>query len=101
MGIEKFYRRIMKKQLLFPFIPLFLMAFLLTGCEESKSVAKEKNQVEKSVTKEKALSIETMTEIEEAEKIDDKKKSVTTRDAPAPDNQKFEGSQTLKRYTGN
>ncbi len=90
----------MKKQLLFPLIPLLTMAFLVTGCEKTKSVAKEKNPVEKSMTEEKAPSTETMTETVEVEIIDDKEKSLTTKDTPVTENQKFEGSQTLKRYLG-
>ena len=94
----------MKKQLLIPILPLLVMVFLLAGCEKPKSVAKEKNQVEKSMTEEQAPLPETMTEkkepqiIKEAEIIADKEKSVTTGNAPATDNQNFEGSQTLKRF---
>ncbi|MCH8313987.1 MAG: hypothetical protein IID17_13495 [Nitrospinae bacterium] len=88
----------MKKQLSFPFLLLFTMAFLWTGCEKTKTVAKEKNQIEKSVTEEEVPFKEAMPETEEAEIIEDKEKSVTTKNTPATDNQKFEGSQTLKRY---
>ena len=88
----------MKKQLLIPILPLWVMVLLLAGCEKPKSVAKEKSQFEKSVAEEKAPLPETMTEKEEPEIIEKKEKSVTTGDTPATDNQKFEGSQTLKRY---
>lgn len=88
----------MKKQLLIPLLPLLVMVLLLAGCEKPKSVAKEKNRFKKSVSEEKAPLPETPAEKEEPEIIENKEKSVTTGDTPATDNQKFEGSQTLKRY---
>lgn len=94
----------MKKQILIPTLPVLVLVFLLAGCEKPKSLAKEKNQVEKSMTEEPAPLPKTMTEkeepqiIKEEEIITDKEKSVTTGNAPATDNQKFEGSQTLNRY---
>jgi len=82
-----------KKQLSFPFLLLFTMAFLLTGCEKTKSVAKEKASPPEIIK-----TMAEIEEIEETEIIEDKEKSVTTKNTPATDNQKFEGSQTLKRY---
>jgi len=79
-----------KKQLSFPFLLLFTMAFLLTGCEKTKSVAKEKASPPEI--------IKTMAETEETEIIEYIEKRVTTKNTPATDNQKIEGSQTLKRY---
>jgi len=79
------------------------MAFGLTGCEKTKSVAKEKKQVEEPVAEEKAPSIESinsMAEMEEAEIMDGQEKSVTTINSLETTNQKIEGSQTLKRYMG-
>lgn len=94
----------MKKQLLIPILPLLALVFLLAGCEKPKSVVKEKNQVEKSMAEEKAQPLETMTDkreqeiIEEPEKIENKEQSIIIGNTPAIDNQKFEGSQTLKRF---
>lgn len=72
------------------------MAFLLTGCEKTKSVAKEKASPPEIIKT--MAETEEIEEIEETEIIEDKEKSVTTKNTPATDNQKFEGSQTLKRY---
>lgn len=88
----------MKKQLLIPILSLLVTVFLLAGCEKPKSVAKDKNQVKISVAEEKSPLPETMTETEEPEIIEDKERSVTTGKTPATDNQKFEGSNTLKRF---
>jgi len=100
----------MKKHYLFPFIPLLIIAFLLTGCEKNKSVSKEKSPVENSATEEKTSSaetIQTMNEMEEIKEVEEQKKpetiggkekSVISLNTAATDNQKFEGSQTLNRF---
>ena len=88
----------MKKQLLISFLTLFTIAFLLSGCEKTKNAPEKKSQIEKPVPAEKTPSTETMTTTKEIEITGDEKKGVTSRESPTNDNQKFEGSQSLKRY---
>jgi len=88
----------MIKQFLISSLPLLTIAFLLTGCEKTKSAPEKKNQVEESVPEEKTPSTETMTEIKEVEITGNKKMSVTAGDPVKTDDQKFEGSRSLKRY---
>jgi len=88
----------MKKQLLLSFLPLFTIAFLLTGCEQTKSVPEKKIPIENSVPEEKTPSSQTMPAMKEVETTEDKKESVTSNEPLTTDKQKFEGSKSLKRY---
>jgi uncharacterized lipoprotein YajG len=87
----------MTKQLLISLLPLFTIAFLLTGCEKTQSTPEKKNQLEKAISNESTPSSETP-KMPAVEITGDKKERVTTGEALATENQKFEGSQSLKRY---
>jgi len=88
----------MAKQLLLSFLPLFTIAFLLTGCEKTRSAPEKKIQIKNSVPEEKTPSTQTMPAMKEVETTEDKKESVPSNEPLATDEQKFEGSKTLKRY---
>jgi hypothetical protein len=88
----------MAKQLLLSFLPLFTIAFLSTGCEQTRSVPEKKIPIENYVSEEKTPSTQTMPVMKEVETTDDKKESVTSNEPLTTDKQIFEGSKTLKRY---
>ncbi len=91
--------RQMKKNILIFFLPLLTLALLGTGCEKGKSAPKEKIPVEKSQPEAKTPPIATLTAPEEAEIVESEETSTVTEDIPATDNQQYEGSATLKRYS--
>ena len=87
----------MKKRFLFPLTPLFIVAFLLTGCEKKESSVTQKiTEQEKSEAAEIMTDTEIMIDAEDTKIVDDNETSVTSGDTP--DDTKFEGSQSLKRY---
>ena len=88
----------MAKQLLLSFLPLFTIAFLLAGCEKTRSAPEKKIQIENSVPEEKTPATQTMPALKEVETTGDKKESATSNEPLTTDEQKFEGSTTLKRY---
>jgi len=88
----------MKKQLLLSFLSLFTIAFLLTGCEKTRSAPEKKIQIESSVPEKKTPATQTMPVMKEVKATENKKKRVASSESLATDEQKFEGSKTLKRY---
>jgi len=88
----------MIKQLLISLLPLFTIAFLLTGCEKTQSTPEKKNQLEKTISKENTPSSETMTEVKEANITEAEKKNFSPNEPLKTEHQKYEGSQSLKRY---
>lgn len=88
----------MIKQLLISSLPLFTIAFLLTGCEQTKSAPEKKNQVEESAPEKKPSSINTTAKMKAVEMPEDQIISATAEEPVATNDQQFEGSRSLKRY---